>query len=454
MYNDTITAISTPEGIGAVGMVRIAGEKAFEIAKKIISRKSDIIEPRRIYLGVIRDESGLAIDEVTFAFFPAPRSYCGDDTVEIFTHANPVLMDMVIDRILSQGARMALPGEFTRRAFLNGKIDLTQAESVADIINARAQEEVKTAAKMISGKFSAKVKQIRDSLIDIIAWTEASIDFPEDEDAVFIQKKQFEEKLRLIIDSTKVMAQSYKQGKLIRDGIRITIAGRTNAGKSSLMNAIFDEEKSIVTPIHGTTRDIVEGTLNIEGVKVIFRDTAGLRKPKDIVEREGIRRAQASVVSSDMVLYIIDGSLNPSLADKKFLDRLKNKNVVAVINKTDISSDTVKSAYCDYDKPVCFVSAKTHHGILELMDIIGRFIRSSIRQKEGCDFAVNLRQHKCLKAALTSLRNAKKAISAGVSEEFFVEHLKDTARHFGEITGAITSDDILDRIFSSFCIGK
>lgn len=454
MLKDTITARSTPEGNGAVGMIRIAGEHAFEIARIVIESRSAKIEPRKIYLGLIRDKKGFIIDEVTFVRFHAPHSYCGEDTVEIFTHGNSVLIDMIIDKILSAGARMAHPGEFTRRAFLNGKIDLSQAESVAELISARAEEEVKTAAQMLSGKFGSQVSSIRYSLEEIIAWTEASIDFPEEEDATSVKRHQLSEKLQSIISKIRKLSMSYKQGKLIRNGFHITIAGRTNAGKSSIMNAVFDEEKSIVTPIHGTTRDIVEGTLIIEGIKVIFRDTAGFRKPKGIVEKEGIRRAKKSIVSSDMIIYVVDASQKISEFEKKFLDKLNRKKVLIVINKTDLVADAGESIGSALDKPYCLVSAKTHWGITGLLDKISGIIRSSIRRKEGCEFTVNLRQHRCLKNGLVSLKEAADAISKGVSEEFFVEHLKDAANQLGEITGEISSDDILNRIFSSFCIGK
>ena len=313
MWEDTIVARTSAEGTGAVGMLRLSGSHSLNIAGNVITARSKSIsvsncKPRQVYLGSVFAPDGELIDEVTFVCYTSPQSYTGEHMVEIFSHGNTILIDLIVQRCIQEGARLALPGEFTRRSFMNGKIDLTQAESVADLIGAQAEEEIKIAAKMLSGAFGKRVKKLRDDLIAIISRVEASIDFPEEDDVINDKKTILSDQISAIRESIASMLASYDEGKRIRDGIKVTIAGQTNAGKSSLMNALFEEEKSIVTPIHGTTRDVIEGTIILNGVRVIFHDTAGLRTPRGIVEQEGIRRTEKSMESADIILYVIDSS--------------------------------------------------------------------------------------------------------------------------------------------------
>ncbi len=455
MWEDTIVARSTPEGNGAVGMIRLCGIDAFDIANKIIlpKTKKQSYTPRKIYLGLIHDEKGDLLDEVTYICFNSPASYTGDNTVEIFCHGNKMLVDLIIDRFIASGARLALPGEFTRRAFMNGKMDLVQAESVAEIISAEAEQEIKMAAQMLSGSFSKEVVKLRIELITLIGWVEASIDFPEEEDATSSNRDDLIYKLDSVISIMNTMSRTYEEGKLIRDGVHVTIAGATNAGKSSLMNALFDEEKSIVTSIHGTTRDVVEGTVNIDGMKVIFRDTAGLREPKCLIEEEGIKRAYKAISKADIVLYVMDATKQK--IDTEISVKLKNKHTVLVLNKIDLIKSEDKIAFLDkISTQKCCISALKKTGIDQIRNMIKDYIIEHMQKKVSLGYAVNKRQFLALKKGLSSLRDARVDIKNGVSEEYFVEHLKDCSRAISEILGDISPDDVLNNIFANFCIGK
>jgi len=454
MWEETIVARSTPEGNGAVGMIRLCGGNSFDIADNIIIpkvKKNSDIQFRKIYLGLIYDEDGNLLDEVTYVYFKSPASYTGDDTVEIFCHGNKILIDLIIDRFISLGARLALPGEFTRRAFMNGKMDLAQAESVAEIISAEAEQEIKIAAQMLSGSFSKEVSKLRAELVTLIGWVEASIDFPEEEDATGSNRDDLIGKLDTVISIMNTMIRSYEEGKLIRDGVHVTIAGATNAGKSSLMNALFDEKKSIVTPIHGTTRDVVEGTINVDGMKVIFRDTAGLREPKCMIEEEGIRMTHKAISKSDIVLYVVDAA--EQTFDTKILEKFKNKHCIVVINKIDLIKSEKKTAFFDKTQK-CEISALQKIGVDQIKNMIKDYIVEHVQKKVSLGYAVNKRQFLALKKGLSSLHDARGDIENGVSEEYFVEHLKDCSAAISEILGEISPDDVLNSIFSNFCIGK
>ncbi len=454
MWEDTIVARSTPEGNGAVGMIRLCGEDAFAVASKtIVPKTKSTIKFGNIRLGSILDEDGGLLDEVMYLYFKSPTSYTGDDTVEIFCHGNKILVDMIIDRLISSGARLALPGEFTRRAFMNGKIDLIQAESVAEIISAEAEQELKMAAQMLSGSFSKEVVRLREELICLIGWVEASIDFPEEEDATSSNRDDLIRKLDGIISIMDNMSRSYEDGKLIRDGVHVAIAGATNAGKSSLMNAIFDEQKSIVTPIHGTTRDVVEGIVNIGGMKVVFKDTAGLRDAKCVIEKEGIKRAYKAISGADIILYVVDATKQDF--DEEKLAIFKDKYCVVVVNKIDLIRKGEKIKGLDKVSICqCEVSALKKIGIDRIKDLIKNYILEHMQRKVSLGYAVNKRQFSSLKKGLKSLKSARKDIKNGVSEEYFVEYLKDCSREISGILGDISPDDVLNSIFSNFCIGK
>lgn len=478
MWEDTIVARASAEGAGAIGMLRISGTGAHGVADRIISikrldfcacspflvtslhgnrsikrRDFGTCTPRRVYRGAVYDADRSLIDEITFVRYDAPSSYTGEDLVEIFCHGNAIVVDMIVNRCIDSGARLALPGEFTRRAFLNGKIDLTQAESVADIIGAQAQEEVKVAAKMLDGAFGMVVNDLRAQVLEIISWVAASIDFPEEEDATAHRTDQLIERIDALIEAIDTMASSYEEGKRIRDGVHVTIVGPTNAGKSSLMNAIFDEEKSIVTPVHGTTRDVVEGTIMLHGVRVIFRDTAGIRKARGIVEQEGIRRTHKAVDDADVLISVVDAANPRRGRDAQPKPTTGAKPVITVLNKIDLV-DHASLINHGYPDPVCLISALTHDGITTLKETLGEFIGDMVRSSRQVAFTVNRRHAVCLKQSADAMRKARQAVVDGLTEDLFIEDLKEAQRALADIIGEITPDDILDRIFSQFCIGK
>ncbi|MDX9703708.1 MAG: tRNA uridine-5-carboxymethylaminomethyl(34) synthesis GTPase MnmE [Candidatus Auribacterota bacterium] len=455
MWEDTIVARASAEGTGAVGMLRLSGDDAVGIATRIITPRSTPIpecQSRRVYLGCVYASDGALIDEITFIVYRKPHSYTGENTVEIFLHGNTILIDLIVTRCIGEGARLALPGEFTRRAFMNGKIDLTQAESVADLIAAQAEEEIKIAAKMLSGEFGKRLKRLREDMLEIISLAEASIDFPEEDDVTASQTRTICARISGIREEISAMLASYDEGKRIRNGIRVTIAGQTNAGKSSLMNALFEEEKSIVTPVHGTTRDVIEGVLILNGVRVIFHDTAGLRTARGIVEKEGVRRTQKSIDEADIVIYVIDAYRTDFAGDLKRIAAMLHNHLIVVLNKTDLAGGT--APVIPESIPVCRISALHKTGLDTLHSALCREITSLVRHTHSAAFTVNRRHAECLKQGGIALKEAQQAIDNGLTEDFFVENIKEAQRALAQIVGDISPDDVLDRIFSQFCIGK
>lgn len=454
MYKDTIVARTTAEGQGAVGMVRLSGDQCLRIIAKLINPVKTELVPRRLYLGKIYDLKNNVIDEITYIFCQSPSSFTGEDTVEIFSHGSPVIINMIIDLCLSLGARMALPGEFTKRAFMNGKIDLTQAESVAELVSAQAEEEVKIAAQMLGGSFGRKIKSIREELLLIIGWVEASIDFPEEDDATTFNRDNLLGRIKNIMDTITLMISSYTEGQRIRNGVHITIAGLTNVGKSSLMNVLFDKEKSIVTPIHGTTRDVIEGTLTISGIRVVFRDTAGIRKTDCAIEKEGIKRTKKVLSQTDLLIYLIDAEKKSVQEDLFFINEFKDKKIIYAVNKIDcVNKENIRWINKIPQYP-CFISALKHEGIKEIKIQVENFIKKFTSKKSNLGYTVNQRHYNCLKDGLEFLRKACAEIKQNVSEELFLEYMYDAKNRLSEIIGEISPEDILNSIFSNFCIGK
>jgi len=454
MWKDTIVARTSAEGQGAVGMVRLSGEKCLNITSKLVRPVKTSPEPRQLYLARIFDFENCVIDEITYIYCKSPASFTGEDTVEIFLHGSPVIINMVIDLCLKLGARMALPGEFTKRAFMNGKIDLTQAESVAELVSAQAEEEVKIAARMLGGAFGKKVKALREELLLMIGWVEASIDFPEEEDATTFNRENLLGRLKNIMGNIKEMIASYTEGQRIRNGLRVTIAGLTNAGKSSLMNSLFDEEKSIVTPIHGTTRDVIEGTLTIGGIRVIFRDTAGIRDTECVIEKEGIKRTKKVLSETDLLIYVIDSTKKSLKDDLLFIDEFKDKTTVFAVNKIDQVNKEEISWANKLPEDTCFISALKHDGVNQIKTKIENFISGFISKKSDVGYTVNQRHYNCLKNGLERLEKGCSEIEKNLSEEFYVVYLHEAKKKLSEIIGEVSADDILDSIFSNFCIGK
>jgi len=461
LSDDTIAAIATPLGEGGLAVIRLSGSRAFAIADRSFqpvgksSLKPSAAPTHTIQFGkIVRD--GQAIDEVLLAILRAPRTFTREDTVEISCHGGLLPAKLVLDTLLAGGARLAEPGEFTRRAFLNGRIDLAQAEAVADLIHSRTELALAAANEQLAGKLSQRINQLRDDLMHTLAHVEAHIDFP-DEDISPATKAQLLQRLENGVGFMDELLRTANEGQLLRRGIRAAIIGRPNAGKSSLLNQLLGRDRAIVSPIAGTTRDTIEETANIRGLPVIFIDTAGLREARDEIELEGIRRSRASLAAAEFILHVLDVSQPLTQADEIYLAEFAGKKRILVRNKTDLpvklelplEFETSNSKFQMAD-----VSCVSGQGIEALKDAIKNLIWAGEIKAEMLQVAINSRHQDALNRARTSTRQAADALHAGVSLDLVAMDLRIAANAVGEIVGKTSTEDLLDSIFSTFCIGK
>ena len=446
--DDTIVAIATPRGRSAIGVVRLSGPSAAAIAGTLLGR-STALAPRRATLGRIRQDGPLAsaVDEVIATFFPAPRSYTGQALVEISAHGNPVLLDAVVVAAVAAGARLAEPGEFTLRAFLNGKRDLVQAEAVADLIDAATPLQARTAFDQLDGTLTGRIGAIDAGLFDLIARLEASLDFP-DEGYHFIEPKASATAAREVIRELDVLLADGALGRAIREGARVVIAGRPNAGKSSLFNRLHGSDRAIVTEVAGTTRDLITERIDLDGLAVDLVDTAGWRATADAVEREGVARGAQARGTADLTLVVLDSSEPLTGEDRELLAATAGAARVVVGNKAELPP------VADIDEGAVWVSAKTDTGLDELRRaILGAVTsRESLRDPPAVS---NARHLELMRRARAAVAAACDAIDGGeTGEEFVLADLQAARAFFDEIVGRRTSDDILRHIFERFCIGK
>ncbi len=444
---DTICATITAYGIGAVSIIRVSGPKALEIGDKIFVGKKKISDSpsHRIYYGRLVNN----IDDVLISVFRKPYSYTGEDSIEISHHGNFLISKKIFELLIQNGARLAEPGEFTKRAFLNGKIDLLQAEAVSEIIQSRSDIAVQSARKQLDGILSDKIKEIKDYLVEILGLIELELDFVE-EDIEFVDKTNLIEKVENIILLIDKLLSTFQTGKMIYEGINVLIIGRPNAGKSSLLNKILNDERAIVSEIPGTTRDVIKEEIFIDGTLFRFFDTAGLRFSTDVIEEEGIRRALQLVDKADIIIHIVEfDNVNEKLTD--FGINALNKKVIKVFNKIDLldKHDIVKQ-----DAEFIPISAKTGSGIDSLFNEFKNFIKSSHFYSEDVAVIANIRHFNSLKSAKEALINAVESLKENKSNEFVAVDLRKAADSMKELTGEITSEEILNSIFSKFCIGK
>ena len=438
---DTIAAIATPPGTGGVSIIRISGGEALAIAARV----SGITPaPRRATLAHIRDTHGDTLDQALLLYYPAPHSYTGEDTLEIQGHGGIAVTQAVLAAVLDAGARLAEPGEYTRRAYLNNKIDLAQAEAIADLINARSQAAVKAANRSLQGDFSRQIETLAADLLALRIYIEAALDFPEEEidflreGDIAARPQGWGERLRTLL------AQS-TQGRLMNDGINLVIAGKPNAGKSSLLNALVGEERAIVTAQAGTTRDIVRETILIHGMPVNILDTAGLREAEDLVEQEGIRRTRHALSQADLILLLRDGSALDDAADDELPANIPQ---LLAYNKADQTPPAVQAQHADG----LWISAKTGAGIDALRDAIARAVGRDSREESP--YIARERHLRALHQAERHYQHALAQLHASQNGELIAEDLRLAHDALGSITGAVSSDDLLGHIFSSFCIGK
>ncbi|HEY1283225.1 MAG TPA: tRNA uridine-5-carboxymethylaminomethyl(34) synthesis GTPase MnmE [Steroidobacteraceae bacterium] len=446
---DTIVAAATPPGRGGVGIVRVSGPKAPEIAAVMLG---DLPTPRRASLARFLDRRKQPIDVGVALFFPAPHSYTGEHVLELHGHGGPVVVEAVIARVLELGARRAQPGEFTQRAFLNDKVDLAQAESIADLIDAGSREAARAAMRSLQGEFSAMVQGLTEALVELRTYVEAAIDFPEEE-IDFLADRQVEDRLLAVRDHLDAIELSARQGRLLREGMTVVIAGRPNAGKSSLLNRLAGYDAAIVTAVPGTTRDVLRERIDIDGMPLHVLDTAGLRESPDEVEREGVRRAQAEIARADRVLFVIDAAADPDArAYQDERQRLPaNVPVTLVFNKCDLApglpvADTVSGP------PRILLSALSGSGL----DVLRTHLKlcMGFQTTESGTVSARQRHLDSLARARAHIDAAERQLRERRAGELVAEELRAAQQDLNEITGEFTPDDLLGRIFSSFCIGK
>lgn len=442
-FTDTIAAIATPPGRGGVGMIRISGNKAAHIAKSLLSKMPS---PRIAAFSNFKDESGITIDKGLAIFFNAPNSFTGEDVLELHGHGGPAVMDCLLRRVLALGARMAKPGEFSERAFLNDKIDLVQAEAIADLIDSASEQAVRASVRSLQGEFSKKINFLVESLIKLRMYVEASIDFA-DEEIDFLSQGQVSTHVTTLIQQIENILKEAVQGSLLRDGITIVISGKPNVGKSTLLNCLCKKDSAIVTDIPGTTRDILREHIVLDGLPIQIIDTAGLRESHDPVEQEGVRRAREVMKQADLILYVMDAR-EASYEPHEELPRIP---VLFVRNKIDLISEGPQLVEQN-GKFILSLSAKNNVGIGLLKQFI--FKQVGFQHHTEGTFSARRRHLDALTRAQQFLMAGQQQLIASQSGELLAEDLRQAQHALGEITGQVSSDDLLGHIFSQFCIGK
>ncbi|MDJ0910767.1 MAG: tRNA uridine-5-carboxymethylaminomethyl(34) synthesis GTPase MnmE [Woeseiaceae bacterium] len=436
---DTIVSIATPPGRGGVGIVRVSGDLAITIAEAMLG---SLPEPRRATLSAFRDSDGQRMDEGLALYFPGPESFTGEDVLELHGHGGPVILALVVDRAIALGARRAEPGEFSKRAFLNDKLDLAQAEAIADLIESGTEQAARAAVRSLSGAFSAAVLELVVKLTELRVYVEAAIDFPEEE-IDFLSDDALNKRLDDCGREFADLLANATVGRVLRDGYQIVLVGQPNAGKSSLMNRLSGEDTAIVTEIAGTTRDVLRERIDIDGLAVELVDTAGLRENPGVIEMEGIRRAKDAMANADAVLWVQDA--NDSQPDRPELP--DGVPVLIVRNKIDIAESRD-----DFDDHTIEISAKTGEGIDALRDRIRRL--AGYRDLGEGAFTARQRHVEAIERAARSFATGRAALTESRAGELLAEELRLAQQALGEITGEVSSDDLLGKIFSSFCIGK
>jgi tRNA modification GTPase len=459
---DTIAAISTPMGEGGIGIVRLSGKSSLLIAEKVFTctgKKSfQDLESHKVIYGHVHDPvTGQTVDEVLVTVMRAPRSYTREDVVEINCHGGMLPLKKTLELVLTQGARLAEPGEFTRRAFINGRIDLSQAEAVLDLIRSRTDESRKIAIEQLEGGLSAEIQALRDRLTDICANIEAHIDFPEDEIET-ASKGELSQSMINVSRELLSLLKTYDEARFFREGLSTAIVGRPNVGKSSLLNALIRKDRAIVTETPGTTRDVIEEYLNIGGLPLRIMDTAGIRNSADAAEKEGVARSLRSIETADLVIAIFDRSEHLTDEDFEVIEKIKNKKGIVALNKCDLPpvfvQDQITSRLAPFASHVLSISATRGDGLQELKEtIFNSCLKDWKEEREGV-VVTNLRHKHAIEDARKSLDNAVNAMEGNQPIEIIAIELRDSLDKLGEIVGAVTTEDILNRIFSDFCIGK
>ena len=456
----TIAAISTAPAIGGIGIVRMSGEKCFDILEKIFVQKNpqkiENIKGYTIKYGKIIDTSNnKVIDEVLVSYFKCPKSYTAENMCEINSHGGIIVLRKILEMCLINGAKLAEPGEFTKRAFLNGRIDLTQAEAIIDIINAKSSREAQESANQLEGFLSKKIHEIRKKIIDLMVDIEANIDYPE-YDIEEVSNNSAREKLEEVENELVKLSKSFESGKILKEGIKIAIIGSPNAGKSSLLNAILKEERAIVTDIAGTTRDIIEEQVIIGGIPFKIIDTAGIRDAENKIEQIGIEKSKKTAKNSDVIIAVFDNSKELNSEDKEILELLKEKKSVIVLNKMDLISCDLKNKkeIKETNRPIVEMAVKEEKGLDNLYkELIDMFNLNQINLDNEL-IITNIRHQNLINKAIESTRMALNDLKMSMPIDIISINIKQILEHLGEITGDNVSEDIIKNIFSKFCLGK
>lgn len=446
---DTIVALATPSGTGAISIIRVSGSNSFQSVDSIFRSKIKISEAasHTIHYGKIYDQFGILIDDVLVSVFRSPNSYTGEDSIEISTHGSPLITKKVIELLVDKDIRIAEPGEFTKRAYLNNKIDLAQAEAVVDIINSRTEASLRGARNQLDGVLSKKIDELRTFLLNASSFVELELDFAEEE-LEFIGHKELLERIEKITSEIDSLLNTYSFGRVIRDGINVALIGMPNVGKSSILNYILKESRAIVSHIPGTTRDVIREEVSIDGLLYRLFDTAGIRESDDYIEKEGVTRSREAIKNADIVLVINDVEQEISQELQNEIDLLADKNkLINIINKVDLKPGTKKVADV-------YISAMTGYGMENLFAKLKEVVFKNSNYSEKSAVVSNIRHYNCLKKANSHLQNAKDSVLKKLSGEFISVDLRSAENSLSEIIGEVTSEDILNNIFMKFCIGK
>ena len=454
----TIASISTAPGIGGIGIIRMSGEDSFKIIEKIFKprteQKIEEIKGYTIKYGNIL-ENGEVIDEVLVSYFKAPKSYTTENMCEINSHGGNVVVRKILELCLKNGAELAEPGEFTKRAFLNGRIDLAQAESVIDVINAKSDKEAKSGIKQLEGFLSKEIKTIKQEILDVLVNVEVTIDYPE-YDTPEVQENEMRTMLESVKNKLEKLEKSFDNGKILKEGIKTAIIGKPNAGKSSLLNAILKEERAIVTDIAGTTRDTIEEFVTVNGIPLKLVDTAGIRQASDEVEKIGVEKSIKQAEEADLIIAIFDSSKELTEEDLEILKLIENKQAIILLNKSDLNSIITEQdeRLKNITKNILKISALNKTGIEELYEKISEMFNLNEINFDNEILITNIRHKNIISSALENVKKAKDALNLNMPIDIITIYIKDILEDLGEITGEVVTEDVINEIFSKFCLGK
>ena len=456
--DDTIAAIATAPGEGGIGIIRISGPKSLEVAEEIFfsmsGKKISEYPARTLIFGNIKD-GDKKIDEVLVAYMKGPNSYTAEDVIEINCHGGFISVKIILELVLSKDVRLAEAGEFTKRAFLNGRIDLSQAEAVIDVINAKTDKAHEVAENQLDGSLSNRIKEFREKVTELLAQVEVAIDYPE-EDIEFIAYTTLEEKTRELNKDIKKLYETSESGKIFREGLKTVIVGKPNVGKSSLLNSILGENRAIVTDIPGTTRDVIEEFVNIKGIPLKIVDTAGIRETDDVVEKIGVEKSMASFDTADLIIMVVDSSSELSEEDREILEKVQGKETILLLNKTDLPQVIDEEEVKKYvnEENIIKISALHNEGIEDVHDRIEAMVYKGDIKSSSNVIITNSRHKDALYRAMKSAEDAMRAIEDRMPLDFVEVDLKNIWDYLGYINGDTVSEDLLDNIFHNFCIGK